>query len=214
MKIMGFNGSNRKNWNTYKLLENALAGASSQGAETELVNLYDINYKGCYSCFNCKVRNGKNYGRCAMHDDLEPFLKKIESVDALVLASPIYFRNVSGEMRSFLERLIFPFVTYTLPVQSLFPKRIKVGFIYTMNNSEQEMKDNSIDKYLSVFEMMAQITFGSIEALYSFDTFQFKDYSKVVADRFDSEKKAKVRNEVFPEDCKKAYDMGIHLIQN
>ncbi|MCX5799113.1 MAG: flavodoxin family protein, partial [Proteobacteria bacterium] len=45
-------------------------------------------------------------------------------------------------------------------------------------------------------------------SLLSFDTYQFKDYSKVVAGRFDPEKKAKRRKEIFPKDCEKAFDMG------
>ncbi|MHC4455375.1 MAG: flavodoxin family protein, partial [Planctomycetota bacterium] len=46
------------------------------------------------------------------------------------------------------------------------------------------------------------------ESLFSFDTYQFKDYSKVVSNRFDPEKKAKRRKEVFPNDCEKAFEMG------
>jgi len=56
--------------------------------------------------------------------------------------------------------------------------------------------------------------FGSSESLCSFDTYQFKDYSKVVADRFDPEKKARRRLEVFPEDCEKALALGIRFAQN
>jgi len=57
MKVMAFNGSPRKKWNTATLLEKALEGASSKGAETELIHLYDLNYKGCISCFSCKMKN-------------------------------------------------------------------------------------------------------------------------------------------------------------
>ena len=56
MKVLGFNGSPRKNWNTAMLLEKALEGAASEGAETELIHLYELNYKGCISCFACKTR--------------------------------------------------------------------------------------------------------------------------------------------------------------
>ncbi len=214
MKIIGFNGSNRKNGNTSKLLESVLKGSASLGAEIKLINLYDLNFKGCYSCFNCKKRDGEKYGRCSIHDDLEPIFKDIENADGIVLASPVYYRSVSGEMKSFLERLLFPYVTYTTPPVSLFPKRIKIGFVYTMNNTEHEMRENGIDKNLSVFEMVAQWAFGPVDKLYCFDTFQFNDYSKVVADRFDPVKKAKQRDEIFPTDCKKAYDMGIRLTQS
>ncbi len=51
MKVIAINGSPRKRWNTATLLEKALEGAASQGAETELIHLYDIDFKGCTSCF-------------------------------------------------------------------------------------------------------------------------------------------------------------------
>ena len=54
MKIMAFNGSPRKKkWNTVTLLKSALEGAASVGAETELVQLYDLDFSGCISCFSC-----------------------------------------------------------------------------------------------------------------------------------------------------------------
>ncbi len=53
-----------------------------------------------------------------------------------------------------------------------------------------------------------KLIFGVSESLFSFDTYQFEDYSKVVADRFDPEKKAKRRKVVFPKDCQKAFEMG------
>ena len=58
MKIIAINGSPRKKWNTSTLLENALEGAASQGAETELIHLYDLDYKGCTSCCACKLKDG------------------------------------------------------------------------------------------------------------------------------------------------------------
>ena len=54
MKVIAVNGSPRKTWNTATLLEHALAGAAGSGAETELVHLYDLEFKGCISCFACK----------------------------------------------------------------------------------------------------------------------------------------------------------------
>lgn len=78
MNILAFNGSPRKNNNTGILLIKALEGAASQGASTELINLYDLNYKGCMSCFACKTKNGKSYGKCPINDDLKPIFKKLK----------------------------------------------------------------------------------------------------------------------------------------
>ena len=79
MKVIAFNGSPRKEWNTATLLKKALEGAESQGAETELIHLYDLNYNGCISCLECKRLNGKSYGKCSLNDDLTPFLDNINN---------------------------------------------------------------------------------------------------------------------------------------
>ena len=58
--VIAINGSPRKTWNTAMLLGHALEGAASKGAKTELVHLYDLDYKGCTSCFSCKLVGGKS----------------------------------------------------------------------------------------------------------------------------------------------------------
>jgi hypothetical protein len=70
------------------------------------------------------------------------------------------------------------------------------------------MKASEFDQHPLHNEKVLKLIFGSSESLYSFDTYQFKDYSKVVADRFDVEQKTKRRKEVFPIDCEKAFEMG------
>ena len=70
MRIIAVNGSPRKKWNTAALIDSALDGARSLGAETQRVDLYDLDYKGCVSCFACKKLGGKSYGRCAVKDGL------------------------------------------------------------------------------------------------------------------------------------------------
>ncbi len=212
MKVLAFNGSPRKQWNTATLLNKALEGASSQGADTELIHLYDLDFKGCISCFACKTKDGPSYGECGMKDALTTVLKEIRDADALLLGSPIYFGNVTGEMRSFLERLMFPYLSYTDVPEKLFPGKINVGCIYTMNIPEVAARQFSYDKLISHHEgALKRISGREVEHLYSFDTYQFSDYSKVVASRFDPEQKARRRAEVFPEDCRKAFELGARL---
>jgi Multimeric flavodoxin WrbA len=213
MKLLAINGGPRKNWNTATLLKSAMEGASAQGADTELIHLYDLNYKGCVSCFACKQKDGKSYGKCAFNDDLTPILREIESCDAILLGSPIYLGEVTGALRSFLERFIFPYLVYDKNHSSLFKKAIKVGFIYTMNIDEKHMKEVGYIEHLGTAESVTKRVFGEAESLYVTDTLQFDDYAKYVSDMFDSEAKAKRRQEVFPEDCKKAFDMGARLVQ-
>ena len=211
MKVIAFNGSPRKKWNTATLLNKALDGAAAQGAETELIHLYNLDFKGCVSCFSCKMKGGKSYGKCAAKDGLTPVLARVEGADAIILGSPIYLGTVSGEMRSFMERLIYPYLTYTEPPESLFPKKINTAFIYTMNIPE-ELKELYSQHFL-YNEMYMGLIFGVTESLYSFDTYQFEDYSRVVADRFNHEQKAQRRRDVFPRDCERAFDMGARLVK-
>ena len=211
MKVMAINGSPRKEWNTATLLENALEGAASQGAETELVHLYDLNFKGCKSCFECKTRGGESYGRCVVEDDLAPILQRAAEADAIILGSPFYFGTASGEMRSFMERLMFPYLAYSGPPRSLFPRKINTGFIYTMNCRPEGMKPSGQEGRVTHNERLLQMLFGASESLCSYDTYQFEDYSKVVADLFDVEEKVKRREEVFPRDCEKAFEMGVRF---
>ena len=211
MKLIAFNGSPRKEWNTATLLKKTLEGASSQGAKTELIQLYDLNYKGCISCFACKEKGGKSYGRCVVRDDLKPIFKKIETTDALIFGSPIYLGSITGQMQSFLERLLFPYLTYTDPPASLFPKKILSGFIYTMGLTEELMNEFGYNQRFASMDRLLTRILGSSETLLSFDTYQFKDYSKVVAPRFNPVAKLKRRQEIFPKDCQKAFEMGARL---
>src|ERR1035437_1692749 len=214
MEVIAFNGSPRKKWNTATLLEKALEGAASQGAATRLIHLYDLDFKGCKSCFGCKTKGGPSYGKCAIKDDLTPLLKDVEKADALILGSHIYLWTVSGEMKSFLERLMFPFYRYAKadePAPTLFPKKIQTGFIYTINTTEKQLKESGYDKGIALNEMFLRKIFGDSESLLCFDTYQFDDYSKIDQDRFDVEKKTASRKEHFPNDCQRAFDMGIRF---
>ena len=176
-----------------------------------MIHLYDLNYKGCISCFACKLKGGSSYGKCTAKDELTPILEKIDEANAIILGSPIYFARVTGEMRSFMERLLFPYLKYADPWRSIFPRKINTGIIYTMNITEEEMKELRLGDSLDVNERILELIFGASESLYCYDTYQFPDHSKVVADRIDVKAKEQRRKEVFPKDCEKAYEMGCRL---
>jgi multimeric flavodoxin WrbA len=214
MKVLAINGSPRKKWNTATLLQNTLDGAASHGAETELTHLYDLDYKGCTSCFSCKLKGGKSYGKCAVNDGLTPVLEKIPETDALILGSPIYFGTVTGEMRCFMERLLFPYLTYTNPPSSLFKGKIRTAFMYTMNVSEQQMKDYHYTVHTGLNESVLNRTFGHAESFFSFETLQFEDYDKVVFNYFDPEERKERRRNIFPRDCRRAYELGARLAED
>lgn len=213
MKIYAINGSPRKKWNTAMLLEKALEGAASAGAETELVHLYDLEYKGCISCFVCKLKGGKSYGRCAVQDGLAPLLDKLHTSDGFVLGSPIYYGTVTGEIRSCMERLLFQYLVYSSPPGTLFDRKIRTAFIYTMNSPEQRAEDMGYPLHFGLNKGVLGRTFGESEYLCSYETLQFEDYDKVVFSYVDPEERKERRRIVFPEDCKKAFELGKRLAE-
>jgi len=213
MKVLAFNGSPRKTWNTATLLDHALQGAESEGAGAELFHLYDLDYKGCTSCFSCKRIGGESYGHCAMKDDLTPVFKKVEAADALLIGSPIYYGITTGETRSFLERLMFPYSVYDPQRSTLFGRKIRTGFIYTAGAPEEAVKERGFDRNAQGTEQAMERIFGSCETLFVTDTCQFDDYSKYVSTAFKPEEKRKRRDGEFPKDCRKAYELGARLVR-
>lgn len=209
MQIIAINGSPRKNFNTAALLKHATNGAESVGAATETIHLYDLRYSGCISCFGCKRKQDAGLGHCAVQDELSPVLKKVMACDVLLLGSPIYFSEVTGMMRSFMERLLFMNMTYDDPLRPAPGKQISSAFIYTMNlpKAGEHYGTPIFEQNSKVFGLLG----GSTEYLASFDTYQFDDYTKYAAGIFNAENKKRVRDEQWPLDCQKAYEIGVRL---
>ena len=217
MNIIAINGSPRKHANTATLLEQALQGAAAAlpkgHVQTRLIHLYDLHYTGCRSCFACKRLGGAGYGRCNVHDDLLPLLVDISEADALILGSPIYFGSISGQMRSFLERLLFPWLVYDNMGSSLAPRRMPTAFVYTMNLTEARMKERGYPQELSAMETYIERILTRPRTLYITDTLQFDDYSAYMCTCFDSAAKHAHHTEQFPKDCQAAWELGAALAQ-
>lgn len=212
MKVMAFNGSPRKkNWNTVTLLDNALKGAKSVGAETELVQLYDMKFSGCISCFACKKLSRKKDGVCAVKDDLTAVLERIKEADALIIGSPVYYGTESASTRAFLERLFFPYYKYSKDMKSLFPKKINTAMIYTMNVLEELLEPIGFDKHFEFTKNILSMSFGACELLLSTNTVQYDDYDKYESEVLDQKTKLKRHAEVFPEECKRAFELGVRM---
>jgi multimeric flavodoxin WrbA len=213
VNVIAFNGSPRKKWNTATLLRHALEGAASKGAQTELAHLYDHDYSGCTSCFACKKIGGKSYGKCALKDGLTPLLEKAAAADAIILGTPVYFRAESGQMRCFMERLMFPYLTYTPGYQCIFPRRAPTALVYTMNVTAENMVAAGVDRAMEASRQYLERVFGSCETFASTDTLQFNDYSKYLSTAWDPVAKARRRADVFPEDCRRVFEIGARLAE-
>ena len=141
------------------------------------------------------------------------FTEKIEQADAIILGSPIYFGNVTGEFRSFMERTLFQYLVYDKDYSSLATKKKKVSFIYTMNVTEEQAAEWGYPKTVGTMEKYFAKIFGATEALYVYNTYQFPDYANYVSTAWDETAKAKQRDEVFPEDCQKAFALGARALK-
>ena len=211
-KLIAINGSPRKNWNTAELLKHAMQGAQDAGAEAELVNLYALNFKGCTSCFACKLKS-RPHGSCAMKDDLSPVLERVKEADAVIFGSPIYFMNLSAGMIAFIERLFFSNYIYSDEIPTVFPKKLPSAFIYTMNMTEKHFEQFGMKERLGMYELFTRRILGvTPKILRAYDTVQFKDYSRYESSIFDAEHKLAYREEHFAEDCAAAYEIGRALV--
>ncbi len=212
MKALFVNGSPRKNWNTHKMLESAMKGAEEAGAGTEIVHLCDYTFKGCVSCFACKVKNSRTNGLCAFRDDLTPTLEKALDADVIVIGSPIYFNYPTGLVRLFMERLMFPLFRYNMEEPRLLKKIVPTAMIYTMNCDEEMAKRVYYPTILSPNVQFLELLFGDCETLCAYNTYQFTDYSRYDVTIFSEPDKAKYRDEQFPKDLRNAYELGKRLI--
>ncbi|MDA8407314.1 MAG: flavodoxin family protein [Deltaproteobacteria bacterium] len=100
MKIVAILGSPRSKSNSSGLAGKILEKAKDLGAETEVFALNKLHYKGCQACETCKTK----LDHCVLKDDLTQILEAIHTADAVVMASPNYFGEVSGQFKSFFDR--------------------------------------------------------------------------------------------------------------
>ena len=113
----------------------------------------------------------------------------------------------------FFERLLFQYFVYDADYSALSPKRMPTAFVYTMNVPYQVMLESHYTESFQSMESFIQRVFSKPETLYVNDTYQFSDYSKYKADRFSETDKARHREQQFPIDCQKAFELGKALVK-
>ena len=211
-EICIINGSPRKNFNTAKMCEAFSNGAKSASNDVivKTYYLYDYNFKGCYSCLGCKLKDSTNYGKCIKKDDITDILTEVSSADGIVFASPIYFMDISGEMKSFIERLLFPFLTYEKGFRSIAPKKLKTATIYTMNVREEGFSHSHLD----TIEWYITHVFSKPIRICAYNTCQVKDYNLYKMDVFNAEDKENYRIKHWENDLKKAFEAGKMMIES
>ena len=209
-KIMIIDGGPRKTFNTASMLQKFAEGASSVSNEIEVktVRLYGLDYKGCMSCMACKIKE-KASNICKFKDALTPVLEEIAEADGIVLGSPIYFADVTGQMRSFLERLAFPWLSYN-DYSLTAPKKMPVVLIETMNGKPDA---NNSQGYGSM-EFCIKAALGEPEHVVAYNTYQVKNYDRFELGAFSEEAKRQYREEHWEQDLLKAYEAGVRMAES
>jgi len=209
-KIVIIDGGPRRNFNTASMLQKFAEGASSVGSDIEVkaVRLYGLDYKGCMSCMACKIK-GKASNVCKFKDALTPVLEEIAEADGLVLGSPIYFGDVTGQMRAFLERLAFPWLSYN-DYSMTAPKRMPVVLVETMNG----LPDRNNSQGYGSMEYCLKAALGEPERLIAYNTYQVKNYDRFELASFSEEAKRQYREEHWEQDLQKAFEAGRHMAES
>ena len=199
MKITAINAGPRARGNTAALLNCALDIAALEGHDVKLIQLSELTFKGCRSCFVCKLDKEPNRSQaaCAVKDDLSEVLTEAKSSDMLLIGSPIYFGNYAADYYALLERLFFPGLVYSKGVAPIIEKPVPAGFIFTMNTTAPQ---NYVPMFEETILNYERFMGGDAEVLVVADTCQFPDYSKYVSDMFDAKHKSSRRITPFSEE--------------
>lgn len=203
-KIIIIDGGPQKHQNTAQLLQRLAEGAQSASADVEVktFRLYDLEYRGCMSCMACKLK-GKASNICRFKDALTPILEEIARADGLVLGSPIYFGEVTGQMRAFLERLVFPWLSYN-DYSLTASRRMPVVLVETMNGTPERNNSNGFGS----MEYCLTSALGEPQRIVAYNTCQVAHYDSYELGGFSEETKRAWRDAHWEEDLQKAFETG------
>ena len=209
-KIVVVNAGPRKGWNTDTLITEAAKGAESAGATVVKFDLFQRErYTGCISCFGCKREQHK--GHCVCRDGLTEVLDAIREADGLIIGSPNYLGEMTASFRALYERLVFQNLTYNGETPCCNQNVIPVLLIMTSN-----APDTAYTGLLKNYQQTMSRFVGPTKFLVSGNTLQLNDYSSLDWEwsYFDPEEKKRRHETVFPQECKKAYDMGAEMVMS
>ncbi len=206
-RIIAVNAGPRKGWNTDTLITEASRGAASAGAMVERFDLFRLEkYTGCISCFGCKKEQHK--GHCVCRDGLTPVLDAIREADGLIIGSPNYLSEMTASFRALYERLIFQNLTYNQEKPCCNERPIPVLLIMTSN-----APDGMYQGLLQSYQQALNRFVGPTEVFVSGDTLQLEDYGRTDWEwsLFDAQAKHKKHETVFPQECKRIYEIGVSM---
>lgn len=150
MNVLCLLGSPRLNGNSATIAKRFSQTAEGRGAQVETVALNRLTYRGCQACMSCKTKLEK----CVLKDDLTRVLDAVHGTDILVMASPVYYGEVSSQMKGFIDRtysyLVPDYVTNPKP--SRLPPGKKLLFIQTQAQPDETQFGDIYPRYAYFFK--------------------------------------------------------------
>ena len=140
VKVIGIIGSPRTGSNTEIHVKKSLETAKSVGAETEIINLAHAEIEPCIACDICK-----STGECSIYDDMREITRKLEDAHGIIIGSPVYFGNVSSQVKMFMDR--------SRPLRADFKLKDKVAgaiAVGASRNGGQETTITAIHQFLLI----------------------------------------------------------------
>lgn len=104
MKVIAFNGSSRKDGNTAILIKQVFSELEKEGIETELIQIGGLPVQGCTACRKCAINKDRE---CAIKDRINEHIKKMDKADGIILGSPVYFADLTPELKALIDRAGF-----------------------------------------------------------------------------------------------------------
>jgi multimeric flavodoxin WrbA len=151
MNVIAFNASPRKDGNTRRLIDAALAEIEREGIETEVVNIGRKKVHGCIACMKCFENLDR---RCIFDDDLiNGCIEKMAAADGIIIASPTYFADMTPEAKALIDRAGFVGIANG----NLFSRKVGAGISVARRAGAVTTVD-SINHFFGISDM---VTVGS-----------------------------------------------------
>jgi multimeric flavodoxin WrbA len=151
MRIVSLLGSPRPNGNSSTIARHFCGAAERCGADVRTFALNELAYRGCQGCMACKTKLDK----CVLQDDLTEILAAVSDADILALASPVYFWDVSSQVKAFIDRtysyLVPDFITN--PHKSRLVPGKTLVLILAQGNPDESLFTNIFPKFEYFFKM-------------------------------------------------------------
>lgn len=151
MKVVSLLGSPRKNGNSTQLAETVASALEEKGNRVTRFFLNTLDFKGCQACYACKQKSET----CIIDDDLAPVLDAVKEADVLIMATPVYWGDVSAQLKTFIDRT-YSYLTpnfMTEKIKHRLPKGKKLVFIQSQGAPE-EMYAEVFERYNSFFKVL------------------------------------------------------------